>query len=152
MALTATTGVLAFLMFYTTLRRYAVGTRGPLLLLDPSWTPPGTVFGVVLLYLIGAALAALVVLKSWAPYPVAVTVGEGGVPAAGIEAVPAEDVSVPDLAVVTAPAQATANGNGNGRTHHANGAGKAGAVTGAATAIVAASATDDRGPAVASAS
>jgi hypothetical protein len=68
-AVTASTLVLGFLMFYTTLRRYAVGTHGPLFLVHTTWTPPGTVAGVVLLYLVGAGLAALVVLKSRTAYP-----------------------------------------------------------------------------------
>ena len=154
LAVTAATGVLAFLMFYTTLRRYAVGTRGPLLILDPSWSPPGTVFGVVLLYLAGTALAALVVLKSWAPYPEAVTIGEGGTPVAEFPALTAEGVSVADLAVVSVPAQTNGIANGNGKAHHTNGYsnGSGAVINGSGAAVVATTATDDRGPAVASAS
>ena len=148
LAVTASTAVLGFLMFATTLRRYAVGTHGSLLLIDPAWTPPGTVVGVVLLYLAGAALAALIVLKSRAPYPETAALGEGVTPAAAIEAAAAAvaqgfvtDVAVPDLAVVTVPAQATADGNG--KPHRVNGAGE--------TAVTE-DATEDRGPAIASAS
>lgn len=126
-AVTASTLVLGFLMFFTTLRRYAVGTHGPLVPLDPAWSPPGTIAGVVLLYLVGAGLAALVVLKSWAPYPEAADARE--------------DVALPDLAMVALAVSAAADGsgpgNGNGtahgaaadtdgrgRTPHANGSGK----------------------------
>jgi hypothetical protein len=141
LTVTASTLALGFLMFYATLRRYAVGTRGPLLLpLQPTWTPPGTVAGVVLLYLVGVALAALVVLKSWGPYPAEVSQGSGG------------GVPVPEMAPVSAPASAnghangTANGaangttNGNGTKHPVNGSGKP------ATA----SSSEDRDAAVAS--
>lgn len=126
LVVTASTLVLGFLMFYTTLRRYAVGTRGPLLLVDPAWAPPGTVAGVVVLYLVGAGLAALVVLRSWAPYPEPVVVGDGEGTAARVEA-EVEVGAVPEVAVVSVPAQVGANGsssNGNGKTHHANGSGK----------------------------
>jgi hypothetical protein len=161
LAVTASTLLLGFLMFYTTLRRYAVGTRGSMLLLNPAWTPPGTVLGVVLLYLVGAGLAALVVLKSWAPYPegVTVTAGDDEGIAALVEA---------EVAVVAVPAQVAANGNGNGngKAHHAIGSGKAingsngsgstlngsGKAAHGSSAVIEDSASEDRGPAIASAS
>jgi len=59
--------LLGFLMFYTTLRRYAVGAHGPWLPLHPAWSPPGSILLVVALYLIGAALVALTVLGSRPP-------------------------------------------------------------------------------------
>jgi len=145
LAVTASTLALGFLMFYATLRRYAVGTRGPLLLpLHPGWTPPGTVAGVVLLYLIGVALAALVVLKSWAPYPAEVSEGSGGgvpVPEQASERAPA---TVPAPAAANGHAHGAANGtaNGNGKKHPVNGSGK----------TVAPSSSEDRGAAVASTS
>ena len=67
-AITASTLLLGFLMFYTTLRRYMVGAYGPWFPLHPAWSPPGTLIPVVLLYLLGAGLAALVVLGSRGPY------------------------------------------------------------------------------------
>jgi hypothetical protein len=114
-AVTASTLVLGFLMFYTTLRRYAVGTHGPLLLVHTKWTPPGTVVSAVLLYLVGAGLAALVVLKSRSAYPPALPEGvEDGVE---VTQSPAEDVPVPaaSVAAVSAP------GAVNGKKHYANG-------------------------------
>ncbi|WP_194924366.1 DUF2142 domain-containing protein [Catenulispora pinisilvae] len=78
-AVTGVTLVLGLLMFYTTLRRYAAGSSGSLVLWGTAWTPPGTIVGVVVLYLVGAGLAALVVLKSWAPYPGAGVGGGDGV-------------------------------------------------------------------------
>jgi hypothetical protein len=113
-AVTASTLVLGFLMFYTTLRRYAVGTHGPWLSLDPAWNPPGTIVGVVLLYLVGAGLAALVVLKSWAPYPETETEADIDADAdvlAGVEArEAAEGVKVPDVPMVTMTRPVAADG------------------------------------------
>lgn len=159
LAVTASTLVLGFLMFSTTLRRYAVGTRGPLLPLHPAWTPPGTIAGVVLLYLVGAALAALLVLKSWAPYPESAVLGGGGTP----DGTPGDEALLPDRTVVTIPAPAGVNGHANGTNgskHHVNGTGAGkpatesanGSSANGSSAAAASSTTDDRGPAVASAS
>jgi hypothetical protein len=68
LAITASTLLLGFLMFYTTLRRYMVGAHGSWIPLHPSWSPPGTPIAVVLLYLLGAGLAALVVLGGGGPH------------------------------------------------------------------------------------
>jgi hypothetical protein len=105
---TASTLVLGFLMFYTTLRRYTVGVHGPLLLVHTAWTPPGTVTSAFLLYLVGAGLAALVVLKSRPAHPPALpeVVADG----AEMTQNPAENA--PALAVTVAA---------NGTSHHANG-------------------------------
>jgi hypothetical protein len=127
LTVTAATLTLGFLMFFATLRRYAVGTRGPLVPLHPAWTPPGTIAGVVLLYAIGAALAALVVLKSWAPDPGTTAAEDGGTDA--------KDATT-DQTVVVVPVSARARENGKA---HSNGSGPA-------------AETEDRGPAVASAS
>jgi hypothetical protein len=136
LAVTASTLALGFLMFYATLRRYAVGTRGPLLLpLHPSWTPPGTIAAAVLLYLVGVALAALVVLKSQASYPAEVS--EGG---------PGGDAPLPEMAAVTVPAPAAANGHANGAT---NGNGAKRRVNGSGEPA-APSSSEDRDAAVAS--
>jgi hypothetical protein len=51
-------------MFASTLRRYAVGVRGPWLLSGTSWSPPGGALSVVLLYVLGMALAAWTVFGS----------------------------------------------------------------------------------------
>jgi hypothetical protein len=157
LAVTASTLALGFLMFYATLRRYAVGTSGPLLLpLQPTWTPPGTVAGVVLLYLVGVALAALVVLKSWAPYPAEASEGSGG------------GSPVPELAPLPVHAPAAANGTANGHVNGTangtanaaangaangttNGNGKKHPVNGSGTAV-APSSSEDRDAAVASTS
>lgn len=146
-AVTATTLTLGFLMFYMTLHRYAVGMNGPLLLRHVAWAPPGTVAGVMALYLAGVALAALVVLRSRAPYP-----GE-----TSQDTDSGEGVSVPEMVPVGVLAPAIGNGvnsghgsngvhgangaNGvKGRKHHANGSGES----------AAASVAEDRDAAVAS--
>ncbi|MEY9905346.1 hypothetical protein ABIA35_001562 [Catenulispora sp. MAP12-49] len=160
LAVTASTLVLGFLMFYTTLRRYAVGATGTLLPLHPGWSPPGTIAGVVLLYLVGAGLAALVVLKSRAPYPAEVSAGSGGgVPAA-------------DRTVVTVPVPAGVNGtghstNGANSTNGTNGKARQRSANGSRKSIASArtaasdsnpdtdsdsDSAEDRGPAVTSAS
>ncbi|MEY9861254.1 hypothetical protein ABH935_006894 [Catenulispora sp. GAS73] len=135
---TVSTLVLGFLMFATTLRRYAVGSRGPLLTLHPSWSPPGSIAGVVLLYVIGAGLAALVMLASRAPYPTPVASGDSA------QAMAAAALEVPALAgAPTVTANGTTNGVTNGTAQHLNGSGAAGTPD---------SDTGDRDTAVASAS
>jgi hypothetical protein len=133
---TASTLVLGFLMFYTTLRRYAVGTRGPLLTLHPSWSPPGTIVGVVLLYLVGAGLVALVMLAGRAPYPTPFASADDATPEVGVgvdaEALSAAALEVPALTGVAAAgaANGAANGTTNGAAQHLNGSGTAAAPDG----------------------
>lgn len=77
-------------MFLTTLRRYAVGDTGSWFTLHPAWSPPGTVYGAVALYVAGAALLAWCTLAS---------------PQAAVD--PA-DAAVPETrAVIGIPAQGT---------------------------------------------
>ena len=141
MPVTVSTLVLGFLMFGTTLRRYAVGTRGPWLTLHPAWSPPGSVLGVVLLYLVGAGLAGLVMLaagRETAPTPVGAADGDG---------VSADAESAVEVPALAGAAAGTANGTANGATQHLNGSNPA-----AATAAAPDSDTGDRDTAVASAS
>lgn len=49
-------------MFATTLRRYAVGQLGGWFTLHPAWSPPGSAFLALTLYVAGAALLAWCVL------------------------------------------------------------------------------------------
>jgi hypothetical protein len=54
--------LVGFTIFYAPLRRYAVGADGPLFSLSPDWSPPGGILVPIVLYLLGAAvLAAMVV-------------------------------------------------------------------------------------------
>ncbi|MFL6114193.1 MAG: DUF2142 domain-containing protein [Catenulispora sp.] len=107
LAVTGSTLLLGFLMFYTTLRRYAVGTHGPWLPLHPAWAPPGSLLPVVALYLIGAGLAALTVLRSRAPQ-----LGEPSVEVSALAA--AEEVEAPaapeEAAALDAEPQISASG------------------------------------------
>ena len=111
-------------MFYTTLRRYAVGTKGAVVSLSPSWSPPGSVAGVVLLYAVGAGLAALVVLGARTPRAEQAAEPAGGAEPAPIAepALVAEPTLAAEAVVIGEPIEAVAvtgngNGNGNGKAH-----------------------------------
>ncbi|MBW8803373.1 MAG: DUF2142 domain-containing protein [Catenulisporales bacterium] len=94
LAVTGSTLLLGFLMFYTTLRRYAVGAHGPWIPLHPAWSPPGTMALVVALYLVGVGLAAWVVLGSRAPRRAEPAVDEVEIPTPAEVAMAAEGTGV----------------------------------------------------------
>lgn len=133
LAITASTLLLGFLMFYTTLRRYMVGAYGSWLPLHPAWSPPGTLVAVVLLYLVGAGLAALVVLGSRGPY----------IKADGIDGLERDDTDAVDPVTAAAVAEALGGGQGQVSEEPAVGAAAAALRTGSGTG------TEGRGPAIA---
>jgi hypothetical protein len=78
LGVSAVTLFVGFEMFLTTLRRYAVTEYGGWFTLHPAWSPPGSVFLAIGVYLAGAALLAWCVLASPPPAGAARTAETGG--------------------------------------------------------------------------
>ncbi|GAA2004897.1 DUF2142 domain-containing protein [Catenulispora subtropica] len=121
LAVTASTLLLGFLMFYTTLRRYMVGSHGSWVPLHPVWSPPGSMVLVVVLYLVGAGLAALTVLGSRTPDDTAAP----GTPGSGPAPATATDGPAPATATGGPVPTVVAPGDGvlSGMNGHADGSG-----------------------------